>query len=146
MNLNSARNLTAGFLWVTGTLAFLGGSFLLNHWARTAPHTADPTRGLVYLRNWNDHFGYFSAFQITSVTLLMDYPIPLAMLGAVIMPKKNEHSMTKGPLFHMSWDSDDPKQLRRWGTVGGGLFAVVLFWRLGPALVETLNAHVIVFG
>lgn len=140
------RNALAGFLAAYAAISFACFLYLVISWSATAPHTPDPSRGLVYLHNEHGSITYFSAFQATSCALLLNTSPLLFFLGIALAPKKDVVSRTGSFSFSMRWKPDDPRRLQRVGFAIGTVAALTVVFLMGPSLVASLNAIGVVTG
>ena len=137
---NDILNVAGAFLATYGGVAFLCFFYLVQQWAHAAPTSPDAQSGFVYAHNEHGSITYFSAFQTTSCALLFSTSIPLAFVGAFITPKRNLAYQRGRLSFSAKWDPDDPKRLRRMGSLCGALAAPIVVFIFGPFLVNALNA------
>jgi hypothetical protein len=140
------RNVVAGFLATYGWVSFACFFYLVITWAAGAPHTPDPSLGLIYPHNEHGSITYFSAFQGTSCALLLGTSPLIFVLGMAASPKKEVVIKTGKFRFAMIWKPDDPRRLRRVGAVFGALAAPLVIFNFGPSLVLSLNSVGIVTG
>jgi len=145
-DLKDERNLVAGFLTAYGWVSFACFFYLVITWTAGAPHTPDPSRGLIYPHNEHGSITYFSAFQGTSCALLFATSPLIFILGSAASPKKNVIAKTGKLSFTMRWEHDDPRRLQRVGSVMGAVASIVVVFALGPRLVLYLNSIGIAVG
>jgi hypothetical protein len=143
---NRIRNWLGGFLVAYGGLAFLCFAVLAELWMLATPLTPDAVHGYVYAHDEHGRVSYFTAFQATSCALLLATSIPLAFIGAIILPKKNVLTRMGFLSTSATWDENDPKRAQRWGLAGGALAMPIVAFLIGPVLVEWLNAHGVVLS
>ena len=141
---NDIWNVVGAFLATYGVVAFLCFFYLVQQWAHAAPTSPDPQSGFIYAHNEHGWITYFSAFQTTSCALLFSTSIPLVFVGAFIIPKRNMVYRSNRLSFRVQWDPDDPKRLRRVGSLCGALAAPIAVFILGPFLVNALNGRGVV--
>ena len=134
--LNALAGVMAGYAWVSFACFFI----LVLRWAAIAPHQPDPAHGLIFPHNEHGSITYFSAFQSTSCTLLLNTSPFLFMLAAVIVPKKKAVYKSSRLGFSMKWKPDDPRKIGQVSTAIGSVLALLVVFVLGPPIVTYLNS------
>jgi hypothetical protein len=137
---NITRNAIGTFLFAYGFVAFFCFIYLSQHWNQFAPDAPDPAHGLLYPHNEKGRITYFSAFQGTACSLLFSTSLPLGMIGILICPRKNELYKSNFLSARVTFEADDPFQVRRWGALVGLAFAPFFIFRIGPHLIGWLNS------
>ena len=133
-------------MWIYAFVAFACFFYLDWRWVHSAPSLPNPIRGLVYSHDEHGSVTYLSAFQATSLVLLFAVPIPLALIGFFIVPKKNLVSKRGFLSASWKWDNDDPSHVGRIGSICGAIAALLTVFLIGPVLVTWLNSRGIVLS
>lgn len=123
---NAALNALGGFFGGYGFTALVCFFVLLRTWASAAPHTPDPSRGLIFPHNEHGWITYLSGFQATSSWLLFYTSMFFAALGWYLRPKRNWVVRKTRFSIGSTFDRDDPHKLSRWGMLAGACSALVI--------------------
>lgn len=136
---NAAFNALGGFFGGYGITAFVCFAVFGHTWVSAAPHTPDPSGGLIYPHNEHGWTTYLSGFQATSLWLLF-YPSILFMaLSSYLLPKRNWVVRKTRFSIGSTFDWDDPHKLSRWGVVAGACSALVILFVVSPPVIVWLN-------
>ena len=133
--LNAISGVLAGYGWASFFCFF----YLVISWAAAAPHSPDPSHGLIYPHNEHGSITYFSAFQGTSCALLFGTSPLFFFVGVFISPKKEVVAKSGRFSFSMKWKPDDPRRIQRVAMCLGMAAAPLLIFLIGPSLVSSLN-------
>ena len=133
------RNAFGSFLVGVGFANFICTIFLEFWWTETGPKIPDPMLGYVFLHRFKGFVGYFSAFEITTISLLFYASIPLCFIGRFIMPNKWDIApngiLQKFPKLVI----DDPTKIYRWGMPLGFIAGPFVLYFVGSIFVTWLN-------
>jgi hypothetical protein len=143
---NAALNTLGGFFGGYGITAIVCFFVLVRTWASAAPHTPDPSGGLIYPHNEHGWITYLSGFQGTSLWLLFYTSFPFAALGWYLLPKRNWVVRKTRFSIGSTLDWDDPHKLSRWGMLAGACSALVIFFMVAPPVIIWLNRAGFVVG
>jgi len=143
---NDVLNVVGPFLAAYGFIAGVCFFILMDVWSHGAPTSPDVARGYVYSHDEHGWITYFSAFQATSCALLLATSLPLFFVGVLVGPKRNVIYRRGWLSIGATWDPDDPKRLRRFGFLGGAVFAPIIVFIVGPSLVRALNSAGVVWS
>jgi hypothetical protein len=139
INRNFILNLMSGFI---AGISFVGLACSWNlgySWSNAAPEIADSAHGQIYAQHINPApTFYFTAFQTTSMYLLIFPPFVGLALASAIRPKRNVIMMQKWLSFRVKWDDDDPFNAMIVGSAAGVITAFPIILGLGPSLVNWL--------
>jgi hypothetical protein len=131
-------NALGGFLAGYGVAAFVCFLGIDQHWMGAASTVPAPSLGAIFPHNEHGYIVYFTPFQATGCALLSETSIPLAMLGALIVPKKNIKSGSGFLSWSATYDQDDLSHIGKWSAALGALAALPIVFILGPHLVNWL--------
>ena len=87
--MKAARSVIAGLFVAYGCVSFVYFMVLDQFRVRAAPHQPNAALGLIFPHNEHGSYTYFSQFQTTTCSLVFATSIPVAILGALLAPKKN---------------------------------------------------------
>jgi hypothetical protein len=111
---------------------------LMAFWWNAAPSVPVPDRGLIYRMNNHGFHYYMSAYQVTSLGLLLGLSIGFFLIAFVLTPSKNLTYRANMASASFRADFDDPRGLLKYGVIAGFATSLAGLWFLGSTLVEIL--------
>lgn len=109
-------------------------------WMKVAPRQPDEALGLVYRHNEHGADLYMSAFQTTSMSLVLLTSIPLFFLAIWLMPKTKVRVLKRTLAISAGWDLDGSRVVYGATFVAGAVATLALTYFAGPYVIGALNA------